>query len=91
MSEKKIEEVDAIMSTIPEQSRLRWCGGENGVCACMGCVQVCNRVVMWEKATGRKFTGDPEYIQESRIPLEIYDAHKISRADWEAWKTRNAS
>jgi len=79
------KDVDAIMQTISEKYRTRWCGGENGPCACMGCVQVCNRIIMVETMTGRKYRGDPEYINELKIPKEIYDKFKITKSEWEAW------
>lgn len=76
------EDVDAVMQTIPAEYRTRWCGGENGPCACMGCVQVCNRLVM----TGRKITQcDPEYIDESKIPADVY---KVTKDEWQAWMQR---
>jgi hypothetical protein len=37
------DEVDAIMQTMPEDWRYRWC--ESKVCACMGCVGVGSRDV----------------------------------------------
>ncbi len=76
------KDVDAIMRTIPEGWRNRWCGGEQGPCACMGCVQIGNRLIM----TGRKVEqGDPEYIDESKIPKDIYNKYKITKEEWEAW------
>lgn len=90
MSELKTpEEVDAIMATIPESWRNRWCLSiDNGGCACLGCVQIGNRFVMADKALGRKYLGDPELILESRIRPDIYSKYKISHAEWEAWKER---
>ncbi len=76
------KDVDAIMRTIPEDWRNRWCGGEGGPCYCMGCVQIGNRLIM----TGRKiFDGDPEHIDESKIPKDIYKMYKITKEEWEAW------
>ena len=40
------EEVDEIMEGIPVGWRNRWCGGENGPCACLGCVQTGNKAVI---------------------------------------------
>jgi hypothetical protein len=81
----KERDINKIMETIPEAWRDRWCGGENGACACMGCVQVGNRLVMAQEVTGRKFTGDPEYIDESQISKEIFDRYKINREEWKKW------
>lgn len=79
------EDVDGVMQTIPEEWRRRWCGGENGPCGCMGCVQIGNRLVM----TGRKVTQcDPEYIDESKIPLETYKKFKVTKEEWSAWMER---
>lgn len=82
---KTLEEITAIMNTIPKGWRKRWCGGENGPCACLGCVQIGNRIVMYEKASGNKFIGDPEYINESEIPKEVYDKYKITNEEWKLW------
>ena len=82
---KKLEEIKAIMDTIPIEWRKRWCGAENVPCACLGCVQIGNRIIMYGKASGNKFIGDPEYIDESKIPKEIYDKYKISKEEWELW------
>ena len=79
------EDVDATMQTIPENWRKRWCGGENGPCACMGCVQIGNRLVM---AGLQVHQVDPEHIDETKIPKEIFDRLKISRAEWENWMQR---
>jgi hypothetical protein len=77
------EDVDAVMQTIPAEWRHRWCGGEHGPCACMGCVQVGNRLIM----VGLKaHQVDPEYIDETRIPADIYARYKITRDEWLAWK-----
>lgn len=56
----------------------------------MGCVQIGNRIIMAETWTGRKYHGDPEYINEASIPKEIYDRFKITKAEWEVWKMREA-
>lgn len=80
------DDVDAVMQTIPEGWRTRWCGGEEGPCACMGCVQIGNRLVM----TGTRVTlVDPEYINESKIPHEVYQRHKITREEWDDWMRRH--
>ncbi len=84
------DDVDVVMQTIPEEWRSRWCGGENGPCACMGCVQIGNRVIMVETVTGTKYRGDPEYISETKMPAEVYDRFKITRPEWEDWMRRNA-
>ena len=85
---KAEHEVGALMSTIPKRWRTKWCGGERGPCACLGCVQVGNRMVMVELVTGQPFRGDAEWVDERRIPDEIYKECKISRAEWDAWMGR---
>lgn len=82
---KTLEQIDAIMRTIPEEWRQRWCGGEYGPCACAGCVQIGNRIVMYERSSGRRFIGDAEYINESEIPAAFYQKYKITRQEWELW------
>lgn len=80
------DDVDEVMKTIPEGWRWRWCGGENGPCACLGCVQIGNRLIM----TGRTvYQGDPEYIDEQKIPLDVYDKYKVTKSEWDAWVERN--
>jgi hypothetical protein len=86
---KTIEEINNIMSTIPKEWQTRWCGGENGACACMGCVQIGNRIIMYEKNYDKKFFGDPEYIDESRISQEIYEKYKINKDEWKSWAQSN--
>lgn len=80
-----MKDVDKIMQTIPEAWRDRWCGGEKGPCACMGCVQIGNRLIMAKETTGDEFRGDPEYIDERKIPQEIYNKYKITKEEWEIW------
>jgi len=86
---KTIEQVDAIMARIDEPDRYRWCGAENGPCACLGCVQICSRSLMYEKTFARQHRGDPEYIDERRIPPVIREAFRITHEEWEAWKLRH--
>ena len=81
--------VNEIMQTIPKEWRHRWCGGEKGACACLGCVQIGNRLIMAKETTGMAFIGDPEYIDESKIPEDIFNKYKISKKEWEAWKSEN--
>ena len=81
-------QVDAIMRTIPEDWRYRWCGGERGPCACLGCVQIGNRMIMVERHYGHKFQGDPEYIVESQFPPDIYNELKVTREEWQDWESR---
>lgn len=90
MSNKTPEQIDAIMAAIPKQWRRRWCGGERGPCACLGCVQIGNRQVIAEKISGNKFLGDPEYISEAKLREHgaVYEGHKLSRADWTSWLNR---
>ena len=82
---KNIDEISAIMETIPKEWRNRWCGGELGLCACMGCVQIGNRMIMAKEVTGSVFRGDPEYIDESKIPKDVFEKHKITKEEWELW------
>jgi len=86
---ERVAKVNEIMQTIPKTWRHRWCGGENGPCACLGCVQIGNRLIMAEKLTGEPYRGDPEYIDESKIPDDIYNEFKIDRDEWEAWGGRS--
>lgn len=79
------DDVDAVMNTIPAEWRTRWCGAENGPCACLGCVQIGNRLIMVERTA---FQGDPEYINESKIPEEIYRKYKVTKDEWQAWMLR---
>ena len=85
MSMKHINEIKRIMNTIPNEWRKRWCGGEDGPCACAGCVQIGNRIIMYEKTTGRKFLGDPEYISEESVTHAVYERYKISKDEWQLW------
>lgn len=77
------EDVDAVMQTIPARWRYRWCGGESGACACMGCVQIGNRLIM---AGLTACQIDPEYIDESKIPADIYKKYKVTKEEWSEWK-----
>lgn len=86
---KTPEQVDAIMAKIDEDSRYRWCGGERGPCACIGCVQNVCQVQAYEKHFGRKFHGDPEWIRQIAIPAEIRAEFLPSREEWEAWVERH--
>ena len=87
---KTAEEVDAIMeSIVPSSFRYRWCGAEFGPCACLGCVQICSRALMYELQTGQKLRSDPEGIPLQAIRPDIREACTISREEWEAWKVRN--
>lgn len=79
------EDVDAVMQTIPATWRTRWCGGEDGPCACTGCVQIGNRLIM----TGYKASQiDPEHINEASIPADIYKKYKITKDEWAEWMAR---
>lgn len=88
---KSVEQVDAIMAAIPEGWRKRWCGGERGACACMGCVQIGNRAVIAEKIAGQPYRGDPEYIDEAKLQShgQVYQDNKVTREEWEAWSARH--
>lgn len=83
------DNVDKVMSEIPVAWRYRWCGGELGPCACNGCVQIGNSKVMVEAVTGQRFRGDPEYIDEGRIPCDTYRRMKVTKAEWEVWVAEN--
>jgi len=87
---KSEAQIDVIMDAIPEQWRTRWCGGERGACACVGCVQIGNRAVISEKVTGQAYRGDPEYIDEAKLQQHgtVYTDHKLSREEWESWMKR---
>lgn len=86
---KTPEQVDAIMERIDERSRYRWCGGERGPCACMGCVQICSRSLMYEKTYQTEHRGDPEYIDYRRFPPIVHERYGVTREEWEAWKERH--
>ena len=76
------EDVDTVMQTMPAEWRTRWCGGESGPCACMGCVQIGNRLVM----VGLKaHQCDPEYIDETKIAADIYKKYKVTKEEWSEW------
>lgn len=89
---KSDTQIDAIMQAIPESWRTRWCGGERGPCACMGCVQIANRQVIVEKITGQPYRSDPEGIDESKLREHraAYADYKLSRAEWESWMKRHS-
>lgn len=78
---RTLEEINKIMQTIPEKWRTHWCRAR--ICACCGCVQTGNKIIMYEKMTGEKFHGDPEYI--SSIPDEIYNQYKVTEDEWNLW------
>ncbi len=84
---KTASEVDQIMDTIPRPWRFRWC--ESKACACLGCVQIGNRILLAQQLTGRTFRGDPEYIDITRIPEDLKAQHLLTREEWEDWKTRH--
>lgn len=82
-------EVDALMRKIPETWRMRWCGGESGPCACMGCVQIGCKQIMLEHVSGTRFHGDPEYIDDSRFSEHVRLTFRPTREEWEAWRQRH--
>ena len=83
---KSYKEINKIMQTIPQGWRTHWCGGERDPCACLGCVQIGNRLIM----TGLKVTQiDPEHIDERSIPPEIYEKYKITKKEWQDWMNSN--
>lgn len=79
------DNVDQVMQSIPAAWRGRWCEAE--VCACMGCVQIGNRKIMYRAMMGKPFVGDPEYINEQQISQEVWDEYKVTREEWEVWKS----
>lgn len=76
------ENVDEVMQSIPAEWRTRWCGGEKGACACMGCVQIGNRLIMTGSTASQ---CDPEYIDERLVPRETYKKYKVTKEEWAAW------
>ncbi|HIH2744974.1 TPA: hypothetical protein ACYLN4_000643 [Burkholderia lata] len=88
---KSEEQIDAIMAAIPENWRRRWCGGERGACACLGCVQIGNRAVIAEGITGKPYGGDPEYLDEAKLQEHgsVYGDLKLSREEWDSWISRH--
>lgn len=88
---KTESEIDAIMAEIPEKYRTRWCGGERGPCWCLGCVQICNRSVMFRHIVGREFPGDPEHLSEVKLQehRDVYDKYKITGEEWSTWMQRH--
>lgn len=88
---KTEEQVDAIMAKIPEAWRSRWCGGERGPCACLGCTYTGSKAVVAGAIQGAPYKGDPEYISEARLRDEhadIYASHMLTRDEWQAWIER---
>lgn len=80
------DDVDAVMQTIPAEWRERWCGAEYGPCSCMGCVQIGNRLIM---AGLKVHQVDPEHIDETKIPADVYKKYKITKPEWTAWMEAN--
>lgn len=85
---KTEQEIDALMAQIPVHWRNRWCNAK--ACACMGCVQIGNRSIMYRELTNSPYRGDPEYINEAAIPREVYERVKITREEWENWRSRQS-
>ena len=88
---KTESQVDTLMQLIPKPFRSRWCGGERGDCACLGCVQIGNRAVIYQKITGTPFRRDPEYLLEEELQAheDVYRDNKITKEEWEAWRSRH--
>jgi len=82
---KTLDEIDAIMQTIPAKWRTHWCGGERGPCACIGCVQIGNRLIMAREVLGYEYPGDPEHLDERMFPGDVFSKYKITRQEWERW------
>lgn len=87
---KTDEQVDTIMLAIPKGWRSRWCGGEAGSCACLGCVYTGSKAVVASKILGAPYLGDPEHIPEPRLRIhkDLYDKYMLTREEWEAWTKR---
>lgn len=86
------ENIDAVMQTIPVEWRTRWCNAiepGGGGCACMGCVQIGNRISMAREAGYS--VGDPEYVNESVIPRAIFDRLKVTKEEWSTWMARQTN
>lgn len=64
-------EIDALMAQIPERVRRHWC--ESKACACRGCVQASNRVMLVRLA----------------VASDMRDRMTITREEWENWKGRH--
>ena len=86
---KTEKEVDEIMEGIPVGWRNRWCGGENGPCACLGCVQTGNKAVIAKAMTGQKYNGDPEDIGTTKLSSELLEKMQITEDEWKAWQQRH--
>lgn len=82
----RADDVDAVMQTVPVKWRARWCEAEQ--CACMGCVQVGNRLIMVNR---RADQIDPERIDERQIPPAMYAKYKITKEEWADWMRRDAT
>ena len=89
---KTEQHVDYIMMLIPEEWRKRWCGGERGACACLGCVQIGNRAVINDRITRTQYPVDPEHISEEQLKkhTDLYSDNKITREEWDLWMSRTA-
>lgn len=88
---KTNEQVDAIMARIPVAWRDRWCGGENGPCACLGCVYTGAKRVVAEQGIGARYWGDPERLSESGLKLAYpheYAEYMLTREEWTDWLAR---
>jgi len=42
---------------------------------------------MYRAMMGKPFVGDPEYINEQQISQEVWDEYKVTREEWEVWKS----
>lgn len=82
------QEIDTLMNQILQTMQTRLCGGERGY-APMGCGPIGNRSIM-AKEVGTPYRGDPEYIDERKIPSDVYQSLKITREEWENWMGRNS-
>jgi hypothetical protein len=91
---KTTEQVDHIMAGIPPAWRDRWCGGENGTCACLGCVYTGSKAVVAGKIAGTPYRGDPEGISEDALRRNHPNEHAkymLTRDEWTAWQARQAT
>lgn len=86
-------EVDAIMTRLqqrwPTSWSKRWCGGEEGACGCIGCVQIACRTFMAEYVLQHPLgPHDPEHIDESQIPAGVRARYRPTKSEWIARMAR---
>lgn len=72
MTEERESLLNLVMMHIPPSHRYRWCGGEMGPCACMGCVN--NELVNHE------FTKEDHQMWMEKHPKD--DLNDVHRTYW---------